>query len=260
MSVYKRLIKKTYESEKIADYYGHLDFLLKPEQTILNEFKEKLKNMKMLDIGVGGGRTTYFFSNLVKEYTAIDFSKKMIDICKIRFPKLKDNFLVRDVRELYGLPDNYFDFILFSFNGIDCLFEHDQRMKAFYEIKRVCKKGGYFCFSAHNLLGIDKLLKIKPSSNPFKILKRKTKAFLIKILNEDFKKLKQKEYAVIMEIVHRSFLKTYYVKPLEQLRQLKEVGFTNVRLFSFEDGKEIKDVSLLNNLDELFVYYLCEVN
>ncbi|MDQ7032928.1 MAG: class I SAM-dependent methyltransferase [Desulfonauticus sp.] len=258
MAFYDFLAKKAFESKKIADYYGKLDFLFKPEDTILNEFKDKLKNMRMLDIGVGGGRTTSFFSKYAKEYIGADYSSSMIELCKKRFPELKDNFFVCDARNLDIFQDNYFDFVLFSFNGIDNIFIHEERMKVLKEVKRVCKKGGYFCFSVHNLLAIDNLLKIKPSNNPVKIIKRKLKSYLIKILNEDFSKLKQKRYTNIIDGEHDFKLKVYYVRPDEQIKQLKETGFSNIRAFSWDSGKEIQDISKINDIKDLFIYFLCE--
>ena len=39
----------------------------------------------MLDIGVGGGRTTYYFKDLVKKYKGIDIAPKFIESCKNKF-------------------------------------------------------------------------------------------------------------------------------------------------------------------------------
>lgn len=113
--------KKTYSSEKIIKHYASAHNLQKPEEIILNLIKNNLSEFNMLDIGVGGGRTTIAFAHLVKHYTAIDYSEGMIANCKknllCKFPKAK--FEVADVRELNSFKDNEFDFILYSFNGID---------------------------------------------------------------------------------------------------------------------------------------------
>ena len=160
-----------YGKKKIANYYGKLNHLFEPEKVIFSEFKDRLKDMRMLDIGVGGGRTTNFFAKYAKEYTGIDCSKAMIDICKKRFPELEENFFVCDVRDLERFKSNHFDFVLFSFNGIDHLIKHEERMQALHEIKRVCREGGVFCFSSHNLMGVDKLFELKPSNNPVSDIK-----------------------------------------------------------------------------------------
>jgi ubiquinone/menaquinone biosynthesis C-methylase UbiE len=44
--------------------------------------------MKMLDIGVGRGRTTMHFAQAAEEYWAIDYSEEMIAACRERFRDL----------------------------------------------------------------------------------------------------------------------------------------------------------------------------
>ena len=73
--------------------------------------------MKMLDIGVGGGRTTLHFAPLVKEYVGIDYSQNMIKACQERFAQV--SFQTADARSMGIFKDSTFDFILFSYNGID---------------------------------------------------------------------------------------------------------------------------------------------
>lgn len=88
---------------------------------MLNELRTKLPEMRMLDIGVGAGRTTHHFAPLTKEYIGVDYSKNMIKARRRKFrnyPK-KLTFKVADARDLKLFGDKYFDFALFSFNGID---------------------------------------------------------------------------------------------------------------------------------------------
>jgi ubiquinone/menaquinone biosynthesis C-methylase UbiE len=70
--------KITYKESDVVEYYSKQTNLQPPEETILNLFKGSLSEMKMLDIGVGGGRTTVHFAQLVKTYEAIDYSEEMI--------------------------------------------------------------------------------------------------------------------------------------------------------------------------------------
>lgn len=81
---------KAYELKDIVDIYPAREKLYKPERIILNLLKPDLDNMKTLDIGVGAGRTTAHFVNLVKEYIGIDYSNNMIDACKNKFSKIDD--------------------------------------------------------------------------------------------------------------------------------------------------------------------------
>ena len=257
MSLFKPVsIKKVFESKKIVHYYACLKDLQKPEETILNNLKHTLKDSRMLDIGVGGGRTTCYFSGLSKEYVGIDFSENMIKICRENYPEEENRiFRICDVRSMKIFEDNYFDFILFSCNGIDNL-SHGDRLVALNEIKRVCKKGGFFCFSTHNLQSIDKLLKIGFSKNPVLVTKNILKYFLLLILNEKFGKLKNKKFAMINSGPYRFKFKRYYIQPEEQISQLSCAGFKNIKIYLL-NGKEAVDQSTLNTIKDHWLYYLC---
>src|SRR3989344_8353521 len=152
--------RKTYESSDVSSKYSASTYLHEPEKAILHMLGAKLKKMKMLDIGVGGGRTSYHFLNSAKEYVGIDYSSKMIEACKKRFKNSNNaSFILCDAGDMSIFNDNCFDFILVSSNALDYV-SNSHRIKAFKEIKRVGKKNGYLLFSSHNLMSIDRLLKI----------------------------------------------------------------------------------------------------
>ena len=157
------------------------------------------------------------------------------------------------------IKSNYFDFILASSNGLDYM-PHNDRLKALKEIKRVGKKGGYFFFSSHNLLGIDRLLEVKLSLNPISMSKNLIAYVLLKLLNKDFSKLKKEKYTFINDGANQFRLSTYYVQPKEQIKQLENIGFRNVRVFSLETGNEItKKSDVYKTQDGLYhgLSYLC---
>ena len=114
------------------------------------------------------------------------------------------SFKVCDVRSMETIENDYFDFILFSFNGIDYI-SHWDRLMAFEEIKRVGKNGGFFCFSTHNLQGIDQVFTLQASFNPIKILWRISKYLILRfwVLNRNvIEKLKKENYAIINDGDH----------------------------------------------------------
>jgi hypothetical protein len=41
--------------------------------------------------------------------------------------------------------------------------------------------------------------------------------------------------------VHDFRLKTFYITPKEQIKQLSQHKFTNIKVYGLEDGREIKD-------------------
>lgn len=257
--------KITYKESDIVGFYSELTNLQPPEGTILNLLKDSLSEMKMLDIGVGGGRTTVHFAQLLKTYEAIDYSEEMIAACNKRFSEHSNSisFKVCDARFMKIFKDNTFDFILFSFNGIDYISEND-RLKVFMEIQRVGKPGGYFCFSTHNLLCIHRIFNFKYqlSLHPKRMARRIFHWFLIRFVYNtgmDIKKGRQCEYAIFNDGVHNYRLQTFYIKPIEQIKQINENGlFKDVRVFSLNGG-EIKSETELKSIEDRWLYYLCVI-
>lgn len=211
----------------------------------------------MLDIGVGGGRTTKYFSSLVHEYVGIDYSEKLTNVCKNKFPKL--NFYTKDVRDLSTFSTSEFDFILFSYNGIDYI-SHEDRITAFKQIKRVLKPNGYFYFSSHNIQAIEKWERIPFSLNPLKFAKHLITHYKRKLINQlttkKIKALQNEDYITINDGAHYGQLETYYVNTEFQIKILEQAGYKNIRVFDLENGKELIGKEIKYNQDT-WLYYLC---
>lgn len=111
------------------------------------------KEDKILDIGCGTGRTTFAMYKLgYHNITGLDLSHAMINTA-ININTSKDyyiDFIVGDATALM-YSDNTFDSIIFAYNGIMQIPLMENRMKAFKEIYRVLKKGGYFIFTTHDM-------------------------------------------------------------------------------------------------------------
>ena len=248
------MIDQQIPSDIIVRRYASDNKLQKPEKTLISSLSEKIKDLKMLDIGVGGGRTTFHFSHLVKEYKAIDYSDKMIRACRGRFPAICDVFMTMDVRKMSLFDKESFDLILFSFNSIDYIFSEEERLEALNEIKRIGKKGGVFFFSSHNLQA-DTLNQLSFSLNPLKIIEDVLKFIYLRIANKNLRQKKENEYALLYDGGHLFTLKNFYIKPSFQIQQLVKLGFTNVKMFSIVDGKEITIKPEL--VKDPWVYYFC---
>lgn len=249
---------KTYSSPKIVRLYHSLDDpLQKPENTIFNILKPIMVDTKMLDIGVGGGRTTKYFAPSVKEYIGIDYIEDLTTICKKKFPHFK--FLTADIRDLSMFSKDEFDFILFSFNGIDYI-SHNDRLTALNQIKRILKTKGYFCFSSHNIQLINTWNRAKFSISPFSFIDNLFKYYKRKSINklttDKIRELVNADYAVLNDGSHYWQLQTYYVKIDFQIKILVEAGFKDIRIFDLKKGKELDENGIRNNKDG-WVYYLC---
>ena len=255
--------KVVYESEDVIRYYAKQSDLQKPEITILTILKNKLPKMKMLDIGVGAGRTSNHFAFLAKEYMGIDYSSQMINACLKKFPDTpqKITFLTADARTMKSFKDNTFDFVLFSFNGIDYM-DHEDRLTTLSEIRRITRAGGYFCFSSHNLNFLLNKCSINLSKNPRVLTNGTLNLLQMRLLNkkEAWKIIRdsssEPRHTMVNDGAHEFKLKTYYVAPVEQLKQLSDLGFLDTKMYGLIDGREKKNPSL--TMDH-WVYYLSRV-
>lgn len=250
--------KATFNATQITTFYAKYTGLQKPEQTILSLVGETIKNGRMLDIGVGGGRLTHYFAPLVNEYIGIDYAENMVEFCKQQFHSKPPNisFQLCDARDMSIFRDAYFDFVLASFNCIDYV-SHTDRIKILNEMKRVSKIGGLVCFSAHNLVSVQDLFKLQLPINPFKVPRTIYRYASLLSLNEGKKQLINKDYAIINDGAHDFGLKTYYIKPIKQIEQIEALEFKNIRIFSLVDGKEVAGRSELSSLKDPWLYYLC---
>src|SRR2546423_13692484 len=121
----------------VAGEYARQSNLYPPEETILRFMLPILPRTRMLDLGVGGGRTTLHFAKWAREYIGTDYSENMIGECRRRFSAYPDHisFAVCDARSMEMFASGFFDFVLFSFNGIDYV-AHADRLKILKEIRR----------------------------------------------------------------------------------------------------------------------------
>lgn len=253
--------QKTYAAPSIVRHYAALSKLQPAEQTIFNVLQERLSDMQMLDIGVGGGRTTLHFAEATSGYIGIDQSAEMIAACQQRFASENRAFACCDARMMSQFAENTFDFILFSFNGIDYV-SHADRLRILQEVCRVGKPGGYFCFSSHNLQAMEREFDWRNqfSCNPITAYSNLVMLLLLRGFNRTIrpKQLNALTHAVIRDESHNFRLQTYYVRPQEQLRQLA-ADFKDVKIYSWSNGLEITDLDADNANSDLWLYYLCVI-
>jgi len=109
-----------FRCDDVVQEYASFDFLLPPEAELLARYRTRIAGTRILDLGVGAGRTTHHFGPLASTYVGIDLSKPMVEACRKAFASLPGvAFHVADARDLRGFADESFDVVLFSFNGLD---------------------------------------------------------------------------------------------------------------------------------------------
>jgi ubiquinone/menaquinone biosynthesis C-methylase UbiE len=268
----------------VVSEYASFEFLLEPEKTILNELRPRLGQARMLDIGVGAGRTTMHFAPLVREYVGIDVSPAMIEACRKRLSQDSPaaSFEVADVRDLRDFEDSSFDVVLFSFNGIDTVGGKADRLAALDEIHRVCRPGASFCFSSSNILYARACSSLPASIamwlhspyrrrllQPSKLRRVLAEARRWKRLNPAIRAYAARGEGMIVEERprfeysekfysrprERIRVEKYYIEPREQLAQLAAAGFGAARIF-LPDGHEI-DEGAPAVRRSWWLYYLC---
>lgn len=251
--------KEAWNSSYAIQSYLGADKLQKPEQTILNLIRSELPGMSMLDIGVGAGRTAVHFAPLAARYTGIDYAQKMIDACEKRFPGARQAgvFRLGDVRSMPEFGEESFDFVLFSYNGMDYI-DHAGRLKALREINRVLKYGGYFAFSTHNIFSFPDLYRIRMGAAFKDNIYQFYSLFRLLLENGNPQKHLRRPYSIVNDGTNRFSLLTYYINPEAQIKQLNEAGFSNIRLFAVSNGEEIKAAPSENTRNEHWIYFLCE--
>jgi SAM-dependent methyltransferase len=152
---------RTYNSLELTSYYSSLNYLTPCERLLFDEYLSP--GMSILDLGVGGGRTTPYLSSLAGRYVGADYAAEMISVCRKKFPNLE--FETVDAADLSRFGESSFDAVVMAFNGIDSLFPDESRYQAFREIHRVLKPKGIFIFSSHNVRSI----LVRPSWNPLRL-------------------------------------------------------------------------------------------
>lgn len=248
-----------YENLSVVSSYKNKNKLSEGEKTISIIISQHNCD-RMLDIGVGVGRTTKAFAKQFKQYTGIDYSLNMVEAVKKKFQIFFDyEFLYCDARNMKIFEDNSFDFVLFSFNGIDCV-SHDDRLKIFEEIKRISKPNAYFAFSTHNMYSITKLYSFQFPKNPLKYFYELYRFFMVRKLNPSKSAILKNDSFMIIDGDINFKAQYYYIKPEQQITQLQQIGFEDIRVFSDKNGKEYDFKTKWKKVKEPWLYFLCRTN
>lgn len=247
---------KAYRVDHIVDEYAKADHLQPAEQRILAELEGWLSSVRMLDIGVGGGRSAAHFAPRVKEYVGGDFSPQMVEACRRRFGEEDGRqFLVLDARNLHQFDDGRFDLVLFSFNGIDEV-PSDGREQVLREVYRVLAPAGVFVFSTHNLQSLPRLYRLSGCGSLVRCMKRMIKIGLLLLINGHPSRYRNQPSAFINDGIHRFRLRLHYIAPAVQMKRLNELGYADIQSFGSDKGTLISE-DALSEVDDPWVYFLC---
>jgi SAM-dependent methyltransferase len=252
--------RRHYERRSVGARYARKSELQTAEAAILRRYEPEISGGRILDLGVGGGRTTPFLLELSSSYVGVDYSLEMIERCRGRFPAVE--FQPVDARDLSAFTDSTFDFVLFSNNGIDAV-GHDDRLNILGEVHRTLKDGGLFVFSSHNrnsaiatawdLQHFD----VNPLRDPVRFGK-KALSYPLGIINY-FRRARRNrvedEYCIEVDAGNLYSLVHYRITARAQKRQLERVGFCEVETVGM-DGRSLSPDEC-QSIDEPWIHYVC---
>jgi ubiquinone/menaquinone biosynthesis C-methylase UbiE len=232
MSVHNRDI---YEDQRTARHYGGMAGLSPAEGAALALVADVCRGTRILDLGVGGGRTTPYLLSMSSDYTGVDYADAMVRTCREKYPGVR--FELGDARELDQFDDASFDFVLFSFNGMDYVL-HADRLRILSAVHRVLSGNGVFVFSSHNA-AFDRKRHYSP---PLRIM-----ATLHDLIDGCLPRGRRRvdaddrvAYRYRMEKLWNVGLRlrTYYIAAADQLTQLARHGFRCDAIISM-DGSHL---------------------
>ena len=247
--------QQSYALKKIVEKYKHEKGLQPAEKVIFKKYEAEIRTAKVLDIGIGGGRTTEYLLPLCHFYTGVDYSNLMVAACKEKFSSGNARFEVCDARKMERFAGDQFDVVLFSFNGLDSVGKED-RTAVLREIKRVGKPNSLFIFSSHNLRKMDDLFRFRFSPNPVKLCFELFRFAKFRKLNEPKTSYLKKDWAVLIDGAEVDFL---YIKPEVQVKELEALGFSGIQLYSNKTGANVP-LNEIETYKNAWIYFTCRIS
>lgn len=236
------------KSHVVQDYAKNYNFIWPEEELIFEKYKDWIHGKKVLDIGTGGGRTAPVLGNLAKDYTGIDYSEEMVAVCKKKYPALK--FIHCDASDMSVMANEIFDFVIFSFNGIDSM-SYEKRIKTLNEVYRILKRNGIFVFSSHNR--DDR--KIVTAYNKYDKSIIRNIQNILSYLRVKRHQIVTDNYAILSDPLLGIGCMTYYIRKKNQVEQLENAGFMDIEILN----RELQFVTADSvDRDSQFIHYIAK--
>jgi ubiquinone/menaquinone biosynthesis C-methylase UbiE len=139
-------IHEYYNNPAIAAGYSRAQYITPCERMLFDAYIKP--GMRILDIGVGGGRTSEYIAPSASCYVGIDYAPEMVRMCRAKFPKWE--YHEASATDLSRFQAECFDVVVMSYNMLDDLIPDENRRRCLRECYRVLQGNGLLIFSSHN--------------------------------------------------------------------------------------------------------------
>lgn len=143
---YAEEIFNYYSDPTVAATYRRQESLTACERLLFDAYIKP--GMAILDIGVGGGRTSGHLAKSASRYVGLDYVAEMVRLCRERYPDWE--YYEGSAVDLSRFREGVFDAVVMSFNVLDDLIPNDNRWRCLDECRRVLRGKGILIFSSHN--------------------------------------------------------------------------------------------------------------
>ena len=226
----------------MAYFRGLHGWLDSGEQALIEAALEGMTAPRVLDIGIGAGRTIPLLKPHAASYVGIDMLPPLVEVARSRFDA---DIRLMDARAM-AFPDAAFDIVTFSYNGIDAV-SFDDRHTVLDEVARVLAPGGVFAFSSLNRDGPDYREPYRPT------LPRAGRRLAVEIARSVAKStlglfnyirngrhaVESEEMAIAVSSAHNYGVPAVFISVPRQAAQLEAHGMELVRAFGNTDGAEL---------------------
>ncbi len=222
---------RVYHAHGISRWYTNTG-LDRAETMALLKYREAFVGRRILDIGVGTGRTSIYLSALAERYVGIDYSTEMIEHMQRVYPQIDSKLC--DMRDLSAWGSGTFDFVFASNNVIDAV-SHSDRLRVLSEFHRVSSAGALLVLTSHNrhYRFANCGPRLEYSHNPVTQARRVASYFRCRLNHMRIRGLRhfEDEYALLNDKGHDYSLLHYYIDRSHQRLQLQAMGYRLLETF-----------------------------
>lgn len=218
-----------YHTDQALEQFSFYNFL-RAEKYLFPKYYKGGDNI--LDLACGAGRTTLRLYEMGLSVKGIDISTLLIGTAKKRFPYL--DLEVGNYTQI-NVPDESYDHVLISWNGLDYAFPEENRLAAIRECFRTVKEGGTLIFSSHNIKSFH--------TSPYYLIGRHE---LMTKLRNSFTAFKESAY------VYENNLYVFHASPAYVIRQTEQAGFTLAEMVGYRNSHNY----LVNLLVSPHIHYV----